>query len=349
MLMKKPRSRAARFFTGAAPAAVLAALVLAFLFAAPFLPAAPSAPESPVLLRAPEELFPGDAAALFLEGGGEIVEAAAELRDGAGRTAVVFSAFPLPGRDAPDAAASPGGEWAAVGGVPSTLPPGNYVFLVRYRTGGGTGSVEAPVGIVSRDFILEDIPLSIAMSELRTEQDPRKDEEARELYRLLGRFDPAAVYHAEAFRRPVGDFRETSFFGDRRTYLYADGGRARAVHQGIDYATPRGTPVAAAGAGRVVMAKERIMSGFTVVLEHLPGVYSLYYHLDGIQVEEGRIVAAGDTIGVSGATGLVTGPHLHWEVRAAGVAVEPKKLLGRGLLDKNGLFSMIREDLEKGR
>ena len=147
----------------------------------------------------------------------------------------------------------------------------------------------------------------------------------------------------------MGDFRETSFFGDRRTYLYSDGGKAGAVHHGIDYATPRGTPVHASGAGRVAMAKNRIMTGHTIVLEHLPGVFSLYYHLDGISVREGEMVEAGRKIGESGATGLITGPHLHWEVRAAGNAVEPKILLARPLLDKKALFSMMDDNSQKGR
>jgi murein DD-endopeptidase MepM/ murein hydrolase activator NlpD len=75
------------------------------------------------------------------------------------------------------------------------------------------------------------------------------------------------------------------------------------------------------------MAKERILTGFSIVIEHLPGVYSLYYHLDKLDVKVGQMVSAGDKIGDSGFTGLATGPHLHWEIRVAGNAVEPKTLL----------------------
>ena len=94
--------------------------------------------------------------------------------------------------------------------------------------------------------------------------------------------------------------------------------------------------VAAAGGGKVAMARERIVTGFTVVVEHLPGVYSLYYHLDGLAVREGQRVSAGDPIGTVGSTGLATGPHLHWEVRAAGVAVDPDVLVAGPLVSLPG-------------
>ena len=81
------------------------------------------------------------------------------------------------------------------------------------------------------------------------------------------------------------------------------------------------------------MASERIITGFTVVIEHLPGLYSLYYHLDSLSVREGQRVSQGDRIGTVGSTGLATGPHLHWEVRSAGVAVDPDLLVKRSLID----------------
>ena len=71
------------------------------------------------------------------------------------------------------------------------------------------------------------------------------------------------------------------------------------------------------------MAENRISTGWSIVIEHLPGVYSLYYHMDSLTVEKGDMVKQGTLIGYSGATGLATGPHLHWEVRVNGNAVNP--------------------------
>jgi murein DD-endopeptidase MepM/ murein hydrolase activator NlpD len=117
-----------------------------------------------------------------------------------------------------------------------------------------------------------------------------------------------------------------------------------AIHFGIDLVKPTGTPIASCAAGKVVMAKTRIISGETVVLEHAPGVFSLYYHLDSIAVKQGETVEAGETIGTVGATGLVTGAHLHWEVRFSGVPVSPGYLLEHNLLDKQSILSIISPD-----
>ena len=79
------------------------------------------------------------------------------------------------------------------------------------------------------------------------------------------------------------------------------------------------------------MSEERISTGNTIVIEHLPGVYSLYYHLDTLLAGCGEFVRAGTLIGRSGNTGLSTGPHLHWEFRVNGEAVSPDWFVGRVL------------------
>ena len=89
------------------------------------------------------------------------------------------------------------------------------------------------------------------------------------------------------------------------------------------------------------MAKERVLTGLTVVMEHLPGVYSLYYHMDSIRVEQGQMVEAGMVIGTVGSTGLVTGPHLHWEIRAGGIAVNPDTFIEKPIIDKEAIMSII--------
>jgi murein DD-endopeptidase MepM/ murein hydrolase activator NlpD len=81
------------------------------------------------------------------------------------------------------------------------------------------------------------------------------------------------------------------------------------------------------------MAVSRINTGYSIIIEHLPGVYSHYYHLSEMRVHEGDIVQSGDVIAASGATGLATGPHLHWEVRIAGENADPDYLCARALID----------------
>jgi hypothetical protein len=326
-------------------------LCVCLLFLAFALYGEPESAVSEFVLRVPETAVQGDILMVLLRGPwSNIRSVAVELTDGAGKASLSFSGFRFP----PPGTVS-GEYWAALGGISSVQAPGDYkITLNLFSADGRQTALVRPVKILRRDFIREDIPLNQAMSDLRSMPDPRKEAEARELSALLAAYNFSSIYHGGSLSLPIAEgFRETSFFGDRRTFLYTDGGKARSVHYGIDYATPRGTPVYAAGAGRVVMAKERVLTGFSVVIEHLPGVYSLYYHLDKLEVQEGLIVLAGDKIGESGFTGLATGPHLHWEVRAAGNAVEPKTLLGAPLIDKTLLFDNIEVDseeaLEKGR
>ena len=179
------------------------------------------------------------------------------------------------------------------------------------------------------------------MSSLRQSDEPRKREEARELTELLYKFNIGSIYHDSEIIVPVEEVRITSFFGDRRIFLYADDRTSSSIHHGIDFAGARGTEVHACGAGRVVMAKERILTGLTAIVEHLPGVYSLYFHMDTLSVEPGQMVAAGELLGTVGSTGLVTGSHLHWEMRISGIPVDPYVFVEESIIDKDHILSII--------
>ncbi|WP_319562266.1 M23 family metallopeptidase [Marispirochaeta sp.] len=223
-------------------------------------------------------------------------------------------------------------------GIPAAV---GYVALLPLPCDLSAGEVELRVKnaldvvssleltIEGRDFIYEEISLNTAMSELRQSDDPRKMEESRRMWELLGSFDPAASLTEEALVLPVGEARQSSSYGDRRLFLYRDGGESRSLHYGIDYAVPVGTPVAAAAGGKVVLAADRMLTGLSVVLEHGPGIFSIYYHLDSLLVNEGDRVENGETIGSSGMTGLATGAHLHWELRINRVPVDPLLFLHR--------------------
>ncbi|MCX7028878.1 MAG: M23 family metallopeptidase [Spirochaetes bacterium] len=215
-----------------------------------------------------------------------------------------------------------GTGWLSLIGVPPTARPGGHELWLP--------GIHLPFRVTARTFASETIPLSSTLTTLRTQPDPRKTAEAVELARLLAGADPAAVHETGAFALPLAKPRRTAGYGDRREYLYDDGRTDLSVHNGVDLALPEGTPVAACGSGRVVMAKERIVTGWTVVIEHLPGLYSLYCHLSAVNVREGELLTKGQILGTVGKTGLATGPHLHWEVEAGGVAVDPD-LLTAGL------------------
>ena len=124
------------------------------------------------------------------------------------------------------------------------------------------------------------------------------------------------------FVRPVpGD--PTSEFGTRRIF----NGEPRAPHPGIDLHAASGTPVLVAGPGRVALAEDLYYSGGTVIVDHGGGLFTVYAHLSKIDTKEGASVKAGDAVGLSGATGRVTGPHLHWGARVGQAIFDPRALL----------------------
>ena len=114
-----------------------------------------------------------------------------------------------------------------------------------------------------------------------------------------------------------------SRFGTRSIY----NGSARSAHGGADFLSPSGTPVQAPNAGRVAIARDLYFTGNTVVIDHGLGLFSMLAHLSAIDAREGDSVSAGQVVGRVGATGRVTGPHLHWAVRAAGARVDPLAVL----------------------
>jgi len=121
----------------------------------------------------------------------------------------------------------------------------------------------------------------------------------------------------------------TSVFGTRRLY----NGQPRAPHPGLDLRAASGTPVAAAGPGTVALAHELYYSGNTVIVDHGGGLFTIYAHLDEILVRERDRVEAGARIGLSGATGRVTGPHLHWGAKIGDVPFDPSALLDPALFE----------------
>lgn len=125
-----------------------------------------------------------------------------------------------------------------------------------------------------------------------------------------------------SFVRPVAE-PANSAFGTRSIF----NGKPRAPHSGADFQSPAGTPIHAPNGGRVVVARPLYFSGNTVIIDHGLGLFSMLAHLSVMDVHEGDRLAAGDLVGKVGATGRVTGPHLHWAVRAGGARVDPLSLL----------------------
>ncbi|MDR3324868.1 MAG: M23 family metallopeptidase [Spirochaetaceae bacterium] len=303
-------------------------------------PAAPAdrwaAIGEPRLLTLPAEATGGEAFAVVYvlpggkAGGGEGLKAALYNEAGKKLAQAAFFAYPLDEEGH--------GALAAVLAAPSTAAPG--AALVKVEEGAAVRA-QAPRVIAPRSFASEVIPLDAGNTSLRTVSDPKKTAEAERLWAILSTTG-SAVYATGPFVPPLAaDTRRSSFFGDRRIFQYATGKSDPAVHAGIDYAVPKGTAVRACARGRVALAGERMVTGNSIIIEHLPGVYSIYYHLENINVKEGAIVDAEELIGLSGSTGLSTGPHLHWEIRASTENADPDAFVARPILDRALILSLL--------
>lgn len=218
-----------------------------------------------------------------------------------------------------------------LGSVPVSMwwKNGNYtlkIIVSPYKD--KVDAFELPTTFKTREFVEEVIKLNPTNTAIKTNNSPKRSTQINKLNDILGTTSPDDIFSLTPFIKPTNCERITGTFGDRRRYDYSNGNSSYGnPHNGIDYGVPEGTEVRSCAAGKVVMAEERISTGWSIVVEHLPGLYSLYYHLSSMSVKEGDMVEAGDLLGLSGKTGLATGPHLHWEVRLNGHAVNPEFFL----------------------
>ena len=313
------------------PRAALSALLLLLLFL--LLPACRSWSETPLEPRflVPETAQPGELVRLYVSSDQSLDSITVELSGPDSRALSRGAGFHFPSDEE-------GETWAVFLGIPAAAALRGYSLSLSVAAGPRSCILLRSFTLKEKAFLSERIVLSSDLTALMTAPDPRKAAEYRALLRILTRPHADAIYETGAFSFPLPGARRTAGYGDRREYVFADARSDLSIHQGVDSAAPVGTPVAACGRGRVVFAGPRILSGNTIVIEHLPGLFSLYYHLSALLVEPGALIENGQRIGEVGMTGLATGPHLHWEVVALGTAVDPDSLVEGPLLDKRPDF-----------
>jgi murein DD-endopeptidase MepM/ murein hydrolase activator NlpD len=212
-----------------------------------------------------------------------------------------------------------GAEWRAVAALPIETAPGPVAAVAE----AGGARAEAPLTAVEPGFSSRSLTLPRRYVEAPVDPKIRRRIAAdhRAFERAWDR-PPAAPRFLAGFGWPRTS-SVTGRFGDRRVL----NGRKESVHYGLDLTGPRGAPIVAAADGEVVLARNAYYSGRTVVLWHGAGVFTLYFHMDRIGVRQGAQVRRGERIGLLGATGRATGPHLHWSAKVSGLYVDPESLL----------------------
>jgi len=212
-----------------------------------------------------------------------------------------------------------GAEWVAVLGIPLAAPPGSTLPLVVERAGSDPQTV--PISVAPKEYASQHLKVKPGQVDLSAEDLARYERERAHLDQTIRTFsetEPATL----RLQPPVQGPRSSSF-GLRRFF----NDQPRSPHSGMDIAAPNGTPVVAAGDGNVIDAGDYFFSGQTLILDHGQGLLTLYAHLSEIDVRLGEQVGAGTPIGKVGATGRVTGPHLHFTVYLNAVPVDPALFL----------------------
>ena len=202
-------------------------------------------------------------------------------------------------------------------GIDMATAPGRYDAVIT----AGAAQVTHPLVVTARQFPTRRLRVDPKLVIPPESDRERIDRESRELEAAWAASPPERLWQSK-FVRPVPD-PANSAFGAHSVY----NGETTSRHGGADFLSPAGRPVKAPNGGHVVIAGSRYFSGNTVVIDHGQGLLSLLAHLTKIDVKVGDTVSAGEVVGTVGATGRVTGPHLHWAVRLNGARVDPLSLL----------------------
>lgn len=142
-------------------------------------------------------------------------------------------------------------------------------------------------------------------------------QEKAEAEKIYASYNPIRYWN-KPFIRPIESIT-TSEYGSARTY----NGVLKSYHGGVDFRAKTPLPILASNDGVVVLAKDRYYAGGTVIIDHGEGIYTCYFHFSQLDVKVGDKVTQGQSIGLSGATGRITGPHLHFGVMVHGIQSDP--------------------------
>ncbi len=224
---------------------------------------------------------------------------------------VIFNAYRV-------AVVRKGEQWIAVVGIPLAEAAGERKLKVSTPS----GTTEVPFRIAEKSYRTQNLTIK---NQRQVDPDPddlkRISKETQRSDAALSKFTATAAPSLQLMS-PVDGVRSDSY-GSRRVF----NGKPRNPHSGMDIAAAKGTPIRSPAAGTVVEGGDFFFNGNTLYIDHGDGLVTMYCHLDTIKAKVGDRLAAGDLIGTVGATGRVTGPHLHWGVALNRAMVDPALFL----------------------
>jgi murein DD-endopeptidase MepM/ murein hydrolase activator NlpD len=252
----------------------------------------------------PTDIFQGDIVELKIPGAGlRAVEGRME------KTTIPFFA-------------SGNGSYTAVVGADLEAKPGLVTLVVTGTTLDGLRrDSQILLRVRAKPFKKESFSVAKEFDQLSPEALEKIRQDQEQFSRAFMTSAPERLWEGR-FLSPVSS-EVSSPFGYRRVI----NGIPRAPHTGVDLRAVLGSDVFAANHGRVVLLGDFFFSGYSLVLDHGAGLYTMYFHLSEFKVETGSLVRKGDVIGLSGMSGRVTGPHLHWGARLNGARIDPFELL----------------------
>jgi len=222
---------------------------------------------------------------------------------------------------ASDHPSKPAGVFFGLVGIPLPSKAGRNILALEWTAAGRRHSKTVAFRTTEGRYRIDKITVDSGQVNLSKKDLARVKKEKQEIQHIYAEGSLVRLWHGR-FQLPTGG-EVTSPYGNKRMF----NNQLRSFHRGVDFRAPAGTSVHAANSGIVRLAKNLFFSGNIAIVDHGTGIFTNYAHLSQLAVTPGQRIKKGQLVGLSGATGRVSGPHLHWGIKVNGVYVNPLQFI----------------------